>query len=189
MTAYGFWLPNDPRGSWSDFIAGWELLKFGKATTVRTRRSLAHEPHQYKRRMQAKNSLKHPPVSLTGKQAKYVAQGFDQYLKRHDLIVTACAILPEHTHLVVLRDYNITAERIANGLKSSATRRLKKEGIHPFESIASSVGKYPTMCARGCWKVFLNSEFAIHRANRYVENNPLREGKKRQYWSFVRSFR
>jgi len=20
LTAYGFWLPNDPRGSWSDFV-------------------------------------------------------------------------------------------------------------------------------------------------------------------------
>lgn len=23
--AYGFWLPNDPRGSWSDFVYSWEL--------------------------------------------------------------------------------------------------------------------------------------------------------------------
>ena len=24
---YGFWLPNDPRGSWSDFVAAWELFR------------------------------------------------------------------------------------------------------------------------------------------------------------------
>ena len=28
---YGFWLPNDPRGSWSEFVASWELARFGKA--------------------------------------------------------------------------------------------------------------------------------------------------------------
>ena len=39
FTAYGFWLPNDPRGSWSDFVASWELLKFGRATKVTTRAS------------------------------------------------------------------------------------------------------------------------------------------------------
>ncbi|HUT10853.1 MAG TPA: hypothetical protein VMY42_10175 [Thermoguttaceae bacterium] len=39
--AYGFWLPNDPRGSWSDFVGSWELARFGKATKVSTRRSLA----------------------------------------------------------------------------------------------------------------------------------------------------
>ena len=33
--AYGFWLPNDPRGSWSDFVGSWELLRFGRATQDR----------------------------------------------------------------------------------------------------------------------------------------------------------
>jgi hypothetical protein len=30
FTAYGFWLPNDPRGSWSEWVAAWELFRFGK---------------------------------------------------------------------------------------------------------------------------------------------------------------
>ena len=45
FSAYGFWLPNDPRGSWSTFVASWELFKYGPATTVSTRRSIAHQPH------------------------------------------------------------------------------------------------------------------------------------------------
>src|ERR671928_232003 len=45
ITAYGFWLPNDPRGSWSDFVRAWELVRFGKATKTDERRSLAHRPH------------------------------------------------------------------------------------------------------------------------------------------------
>jgi hypothetical protein len=45
LTVYGFWLPNDPRGSWSDFVAAWELLRFGKATKVDTRQSVAHVQH------------------------------------------------------------------------------------------------------------------------------------------------
>ena len=28
---HGFWLPNDPRGAWSDFVYAWELAWFGKA--------------------------------------------------------------------------------------------------------------------------------------------------------------
>ena len=31
---YGFWLPNDPRGSWSDFVGSWELFRYGPATKV-----------------------------------------------------------------------------------------------------------------------------------------------------------
>jgi len=46
MTAYGFWLPNDPRGSWSDFVRAWELFLFGgPATRTTERRSLARDPH------------------------------------------------------------------------------------------------------------------------------------------------
>lgn len=29
LSAYGFWLPNDPRGSWSDFVGAWELFRYG----------------------------------------------------------------------------------------------------------------------------------------------------------------
>ena len=47
ISAYGFWLPNDPRGSWSDFVAAWELRKFGPATKVNGRHSYAHDPHDF----------------------------------------------------------------------------------------------------------------------------------------------
>jgi len=91
--AYGFWLPNDPRGSWSDFVRSWELLRFGKAT-----------------------------------------------------------------------------------------KQLKRERLHPFGQLADPPW------ARGCWKVFLNTEAAIRRAIRYVEQNPVKEGKPLQHWSFVTPF-
>ena len=32
LAFYGFWLPNDPRGSGSDYVANWELFRYGKAT-------------------------------------------------------------------------------------------------------------------------------------------------------------
>jgi hypothetical protein len=42
---YGFWLPNDLRGSWSDLAGAWELFRFGPATKVESRGSLAYQPH------------------------------------------------------------------------------------------------------------------------------------------------
>jgi hypothetical protein len=36
--------------------------------------------------------------------------------------------------------------------------------------------------------VFLDSEEALETAIRYVEDNPLKEGKRRQKWSFVKPF-
>ena len=41
FSMYGFWLPNDPRGSGSDYVANWDLFRFGPATKVNTRHSVA----------------------------------------------------------------------------------------------------------------------------------------------------
>ena len=39
FSIYGFWLPNDPRGSWSEFVGAWELVRYGTSTKTNTRRS------------------------------------------------------------------------------------------------------------------------------------------------------
>ena len=51
LSAYGFWLPNDPRGSWSDFVGAWELFRFGPATKTDSTQSVAHEPHNRELRL------------------------------------------------------------------------------------------------------------------------------------------
>jgi hypothetical protein len=30
FSMYGFWMPNDPRGSGSDYVAVWELVRYGQ---------------------------------------------------------------------------------------------------------------------------------------------------------------
>ena len=185
ITTYGSWLPNDPRGSWSDFVAAWELLHFGKATTVRTKRSLAHDHHNHKTRIDAKKKLKYPAVTLNGQQARSIAQGFAKYLSKKKLTATACAILPQHTHIVVRKHPEHPAEQMAIDLKSNATRQLKNDNLHPYQEIADQTKAYPKMWARGCWKVYLNSQTALQHAIQYVENNPIREGKKKQSWNFI----
>jgi hypothetical protein len=100
--AYGFWLPNDERGSWSDFVGAWELLRFGNATTVEARQSLARRPFDAANRAAALDALKYPPVKLTGIQARAVGRGFAEYAAKVRLAVLACAILPQHVHLVLV---------------------------------------------------------------------------------------
>lgn len=51
---YGFWLPNDPRGSWSDFVGSWDLFRYGPATKTTERRSLAHDKHDQALRLAAR---------------------------------------------------------------------------------------------------------------------------------------
>jgi hypothetical protein len=48
-------------------------------------------------------------------------------------------------------------------LKGEATQQLEREGIHPLAPF----------------------KIGVPRAIEYVVNNPLKEGKKKQKWSFV----
>lgn len=181
--AYGFWLPNDPRGSWSDFVGSWSLFRYGPANTTDETRSVAHIDHDHTLRLAAKNALKYPPVQFTGIQARAIGHGFAQYVARSGRAVWACAILPDHVHVVVAPG-DIEVEQLVIQLKGGATQQLVAEGIHPFGDRIEKSGRPPKCFARGQWKVFLDPE-DVPRAIRYVEDNPLKEGKKPQRWSFV----
>src|SRR5437762_1949120 len=98
FTAYGFWLPNDPRGSWSDFVASWELFRFGPATTTDTRRSVAGVQHDNQARQAAKAALLYPPIVFDGRQALCIGQAFGAMVRKSGYVMYACAILPEHVH-------------------------------------------------------------------------------------------
>jgi REP element-mobilizing transposase RayT len=183
FSAYGFWLPNDPRGSWSDFVGSWDLFRYGPATKTTETRSLAYREHDRALRRAAKGALKYPPVRFTGVQARAVARAFAAYVGRSGLVVWACAILPDHVHLVVGRP-GMPVERLVIQLKGDATQQLEREGIHPLASFKVGDGRVPKCWGRGQWKVYLDPE-DVPRAIRYVVDNPLKEGKKKQEWSFV----
>jgi REP element-mobilizing transposase RayT len=187
FAAYGFWLPNDPRGSWSDFVGAWDLFRYGPATKTTETRSLAYRAHDLARRLAAKQALKYPPVQFTGLQARAIARGFAGYFERTMLPVWACAILPDHVHLVVGRPA-MPVERLVIQLKGDATQQLEREGIHPLAAWKVDGQRVPKCWVRGQWKVFLDPE-DVPRAIGYVENNPLKEGKKKQTWSFASAYR
>jgi REP element-mobilizing transposase RayT len=179
FSMYGFWMPNDPRGSGSDYVAVWELFRYGRATKVRTRHSVAAKQHDHKMRLAAKQALRHPPADITGVQAVAVVEGFRKACDESGYFIHACAVLPEHIHLVIgwhRRDIR----KIVGHLKSNATRRLKDSGQWTFGN--------RTMWGEHGWNVYLYNIPAVKRAIRYVEANPEKEGKKRQSWSIVTPF-
>lgn len=101
---YGFWLPNDPRGSWSTYVGSHKLREFGPATKVSTRESLAGRPHDAALRRAAKLALKYPEVIFNGHQAKAVGGGFAEAVRRSQLRILACAIMPQHVHVIIAND-------------------------------------------------------------------------------------
>jgi REP element-mobilizing transposase RayT len=181
--AYGFWLPNDPRGSWSDFVGAWELYRFGDTTkSVDRKTELSAEEKEMQRR--AKLVLKRKPVQFSGEQALEVGRGFSEAVRKSGFEIWACSILPEHVHVVFAR-HHFPAEQVVRLIKGEATKRLKKAGLHPFSDLPNTDGSIPSPWADRKWIVYLDSEEAIENAIRYVAENPPKEGKPPQDWSFV----
>src|SRR5262249_46126508 len=145
---------------------------------------LAHRPHDTALRLTAKQALKFPAVHFTGLQARAVGQGFRQSVGRGGLTVWACSILPEHVHLVLAR-HTCSVERIVNKLTGADTEARGATNLRPLAELQRPDGRLPKCWARGEWKAFLDSDEAVRRAIRYVEQNPLKEGKPAQHWSFV----
>ena len=184
LSAYGFWLPNDPRGSWSDVVRAFNLRRFGHATKVDTTRSVANQPHDQDTRFAAKKALRYPPVRFTGEQARTIVAGFADAAAENHYTIHALCILPDHAHLVIAR-HQLDIDHIARHLKAKATHRLSKTGRHPLAKHASWNGRIPSPWARNHWCPFIRSHRHMRLAIRYVEANPLKAGLPRQWWSIV----
>jgi REP element-mobilizing transposase RayT len=186
FSTYGFWLPNDQRGSGSVYVGSPALYRFGPATKVDTRHSVARAPYDPVIRREARASLKYPHVELNDEQILAVGRGFADVVARTGCVIYACAILPDHSHVVTDRPrYEI--EKLIILLKGGATARLRAEGLHPFQDYADPGGKLPKMWGRGDWNVFLDDEPMVVSKIQYTEDNPLRQKppRPRQRWSFV----
>jgi REP element-mobilizing transposase RayT len=185
FSTYGFWLPNDPRGSGSTRVRTWHVYDAGgEATKVSTTRSVAARPHDRRLRLAAKQALKYPPVELTGLQARAVARGIAAILPKVELVVYACAIMPDHVHAVVAA-HSFSGDQIIACLKRASTHGMNEEGLHPLASFRHTNGKLPCPWGGGAWKVFLKTPKEMRDRIRYVERNPVRAGFRLQRWSFV----
>jgi len=185
FSTYGFWLPNDPRGSGSTRVRTWHIYEAGgTATKVSTTRSVAARPHDRRLRFEAKQALKYSPVELSGLQARAVARGIAAICTKVDLVIHACAIMPDHVHVVVAR-HSFGGDEIIACLKRAGTRGMNDERLHPLAAFPRVNGKLPCPWGGGGWKVFLKTAQEMRDRIRYVERNPVRAGFKPQRWSFV----
>jgi REP element-mobilizing transposase RayT len=182
---YGFWLPNDPRGSGSREVWADHLKPFGEATFVEDRtRSRARQGHDRSLRRAAKRELLRPAVLFNGTQARCAAVAFGKLLGELDISVWACTVLPDHVHLVV-GPSAIHGDILSQRLKGRATVALVAAGLHPFQNDKRADGQVPKCWQEKQWPVFKYDPRSVRQAIRYVEDNPLKEGKKRQTWPFV----
>ena len=187
FSAYGFWLPNDPRGSCTHQVWAKSLRSFGPARHVDSRESVAANPHDRALRLAAKHHLKYPPVRFTKTQIDVIGEGFSQTVAQLHLTVFACSILPEHVHLVSAAHAR-DPDALIGFLKRSGTRELTARGLHPLATLRDGRGRVPSPWAEEGWAVFLDTVEQMRQAIEYVQRNPEKEGLPRQQWSFVVPF-
>jgi hypothetical protein len=186
-SAYGFWLPNEQRGSWSSEVWAPCLREFGSATKTTEKKSLADRPHDPMLRRQMRHSLKFPAVRFTQIQIECIARGFAEAIHQFDIALHACAILWDHAH-IVSRRHREPIEFVARVMKSAATKQLKRENLHPLARFAPMNGRTPTPWADGGWERYLNSQTEINDTERYVNGNPEKHDLPKQNWPFVKRF-
>jgi len=172
-TGYGWWLPNDPRGSMSRMIASDVIAELGELHYGRRKAQPAgwviREFYE-----KAKGALKHELLTFTPEEISIIAAAFGNLCGGNPYTCYACAILPDHVH-VLLRKHRRTAEQMIADLQAASRDAL---------SGLSRRNGHPVWGGPG-WKVFLRTADDIRRTIGYIGENPVKLARPRQRWDFV----
>ena len=176
-TAYGTWLPNDPRGSGSHAVATPAIASLGERHYGRRR---VQPPPVVVREFysRAESQLNLAVIRFSSAQIDRIAAAFGDEIDEHRYTSYACAIMPDHAHLVI-RKHKHRAEPMIATLQEASRLRLSE---------ARTVPRDHPVWTGGGWKSFLDSPFAVRNAIRYVRDNPAKAGIAAQSWPFVKPY-
>lgn len=175
-TAYGTWLPNDPRGSTSRSVASEEIAELG--------------PHHYGRRTKqpsrgfllafyraADEVLKFPRILLTAAEFEIVAAGLASGIRENGYTCYGAAVLSDDVHLVI-RKHPQTAEEMTLRLQGATRLALYGQRRDLLD------GEHPVWTTGG-WNGFIRTPKHVQSTIRYVGQNPIKQGLPTQHWPFV----
>lgn len=177
-TAYGWWLPNDPRGSGSrtissDPIASLGDLHFGRKPV----QPAGREVRTFYDR--AASRLLFPLLTFDDLARAAIAEAFADAIEKHRYTCYACAIMPDHVHILI-RKHKHFAEEMIETLRTTSRDRLILSQRRTTD--------HPTWTNGSGWQVFLDHPDEIRRTIRYIEQNPLKIGSPAQHWPFVKPY-
>lgn len=176
-TAYGWWLPNDPRGSSSHEIRVERIAELGERHEGRKR---IQPPSKVIRGFyeQARQALKHPLLLFNEEDRNLVADSFRRIVAAQRYTCYACAIMPDHFHALIRKHKHCAEAMIANlqgASKAALVAAKRRDADHP---VWGGPG----------WKVFLFTQKDMWRIVRYIGDNPRKGGLPDQHWHFVTSY-
>lgn len=173
-TLYGWWLPNDPRGSTSrtirnDWVAELGELHFGRKQVLPAFREVRDFQNS------SATVLKHSQLAFDAGEFFAVAEAMGNAIRQRNYTCYACAVMPDHIHLLIHKHRDL-AEDMIEKIQALSRERLIEVGLRTSD--------HPVW-TRGGWKVFLDHPDAMRRTIRYIENNPVKQRLPRQDWPFV----
>lgn len=177
-TAYGSWLPNDPRGSGSRSVNSDVIAELGE---LHHGRKKVQPPGCVVRDFYKKAGqvLRFPLLELDETARLVVGDAFAEVVRQRRYTCYACAIMPDHVHILI-RVHRDRADTMVEQLQAHSRNRLCEAGCRAAD--------HPTWTAGTGWKVFLHHPDDITRTIRYIERNPIKIHLPAQRWSFVSAY-
>ncbi len=176
-TAYGWWLPNDPRGSSSHEIRVERIAELGELHPGRK----AVQPSGREIRAfyeKAQEMLKHPLLAFTRDDIALIGARFQRVITERKYTCYACAIMPEHVHILI-RKHRDRAEVMTDHLQQASRDDLIQAGRRsPTHPVWGGPG----------WRVFMYTKEDFIRIIKYIRDNPLKIGWPLQGWNFVKPY-
>ena len=183
-STYGHWFPNDPRGSWSEEV--WQPQLSGVRPLDDDRFVTQPRPVERKEsqrfREQATMTLRHHPIVLSSEEIEVVGGVFAEIASRWDVSFLACAILPEHVHMLV-RECASPYERLVNALKGRSAQRIREHRAIP---VARRRADRVPIWTVGFWVRYVPDADVGEYVAAYIERNPPQHRLGIQRWGFVR---
>jgi REP element-mobilizing transposase RayT len=123
--------------------------------------------------------LQHPALTLDEAARNEIANSFAEVITNEKYTCYACAIMPDHVH-VLIRKHKHHAEQMIENLKTNSRLRLSASSFR--------TRNHPTWTGGHGWKVFLDHPDEVRRTIGYIERNPLPLGLPIQSWPFVETY-
>ncbi len=176
-TAYGWWLPNDPRGSSSQEIRAANIEPLGDLH--HGRKVIQPSRDELLRFFEAsRRALKHELLAFKPDDFPLIADAFAETCQRRKYTCYACAIVPDHVHILI-RKHKEKAEEMMEHLQADSRRAVLASGLRKAE--------HPVWGGPG-WKVFLETRDDFERIVRYIARNPAQARLPAQDWAFVKRY-
>jgi len=176
-TAYGTWLPNDPRGSGSSAVAC-DILKdlgdlhYGRKTV----QPPGDEIHKFY--VLAHERLKFRILQFDHEDQVMIASAIGSVVEENRYTCYACVVMPDHVH-ILMRKHRDSCERMVEELQAATRTALLSR---------KRLGDHPVWTGGLGWRVFIDHPDTVRRTVQYIADNPVKIGRPLQKWSFVTTY-